>query len=224
MLISCIMPTRGRNTFASYALLCFQQQVWPERELVIVDDADCPSFPSGLHAPHVQYHLIERRLTIGEKRNLACMLAKGEVMCHWDDDEWYGPESIEDKFQLLNVSGISVAGYHTMRFCDLRGQLPAWWEYRSGSWYAIGSTLMYWRAWWAEHKFPSLQVGEDNHMVGTAQRSQCLMSKPAYDHQVSWVHGQHTSARHLRDSADAWRRAQPLNIPIPGVSACQLAG
>jgi glycosyltransferase involved in cell wall biosynthesis len=32
-------------------------------------------------------HLAESR-SIGEKRNFGCERSSGEIICHWDDDDW----------------------------------------------------------------------------------------------------------------------------------------
>ena len=44
MLISAIMPTRGRQAYAIDAVSCFRCQTYPDKELIILDDADNPSF------------------------------------------------------------------------------------------------------------------------------------------------------------------------------------
>ncbi|MGH9945399.1 MAG: glycosyltransferase, partial [Pyrinomonadaceae bacterium] len=39
------------------------------------------------------------RLSIGAKRNLACRFAEGEIIAHWDDDDWYAPDRL--RYQAL---------------------------------------------------------------------------------------------------------------------------
>jgi glycosyltransferase involved in cell wall biosynthesis len=34
------------------------------------------------------------RASIGAKRNLACRQARGQVIAHWDDDDWYAPDRL----------------------------------------------------------------------------------------------------------------------------------
>ena len=51
MLVSCIMPTRGRPAFAQRAIDCFLRQTWEEKELIVVDDLDNRSFFEGVDVP-----------------------------------------------------------------------------------------------------------------------------------------------------------------------------
>ncbi len=41
--------------------------------------------------PGVRYLQLPQRASIGAKRNLACAEARGELIAHWDDDDWYAP-------------------------------------------------------------------------------------------------------------------------------------
>jgi glycosyltransferase involved in cell wall biosynthesis len=45
-LISAIMPARGRPEMTAAAVDCWKSQIWPNSELLILDDADCPAFPA----------------------------------------------------------------------------------------------------------------------------------------------------------------------------------
>ena len=44
-LITCIMPARGRPEMTAAAVECWKAQSWPNKELLILDDADYPAFP-----------------------------------------------------------------------------------------------------------------------------------------------------------------------------------
>src|SRR5689334_15227539 len=141
MLVSAIMPTRSRPQYAQQALDCFLAQTHQDRELIIIDDADDPSFSDPLITEfrikgNIHYHRLNKRLTIGAKRNLACSRASGEVIIHVDDDDWSAPERIEDQLTRLNDSGVGITGYHSMRFLDI--QTGEWWKYSGAKCYALG--------------------------------------------------------------------------------------
>src|SRR5947208_4146282 len=94
-LISCIMPTGGRAAFARQAVQYFLRQTWPNKELVIVDDGD---EDLGRELPvdrRIRYIQMPRKLSIGEKRNLAIEASQGTLLAHWDDDDWYAPHRLE---------------------------------------------------------------------------------------------------------------------------------
>src|SRR5262249_61234848 len=39
------------------------------------------------------------RSSIGAKRNLACEMAQGEIIAHWDDDDWYAVNRL--RYQVM---------------------------------------------------------------------------------------------------------------------------
>src|SRR2546421_11736388 len=91
MLISCIMPTYNRREFIPQALKYFERQDYPYKELIIVDDGTDTII--DLLPTHLQitYIMLSERCTLGMKCNIACSLAKGEVICHFDDDDYFAP-------------------------------------------------------------------------------------------------------------------------------------
>ena len=42
----------------------------------------------------IDYHRLEQRTVLGAKRNLACELAAGLLIAHWDDDDWQAPRRL----------------------------------------------------------------------------------------------------------------------------------
>src|SRR5688572_15862161 len=54
-LACAVMPTRGRVAFAKHALESFHSQTYPNKQLIILDDADDRSFPEGVNHPLVTY-------------------------------------------------------------------------------------------------------------------------------------------------------------------------
>jgi glycosyltransferase involved in cell wall biosynthesis len=69
--------------------------------------------------PSAYIRLSERR-PLGAKRNLACEIARGEIIAHWDDDDWYAPDRLSRQAALLTDSGASLCGLDTVLFYDLR--------------------------------------------------------------------------------------------------------
>jgi glycosyltransferase involved in cell wall biosynthesis len=156
--VSAIMPTAGRYAFATEAIECFRAQTWLHKELIVVDDAFRPSFR---HQPaDVVYHKVPP-MTIGAKRNLACAHARGDIIIHWDDDDFSEPGRIADQVQRLGDSGAEVTGYSKVVFTDGATR----WLYTSHDKYAIGSSLCYWRRIWESKPFAERNVGEDGEFI-----------------------------------------------------------
>ncbi len=91
MLISCLCPTYNRPALLAESLACFEAQTWPDRELVILDDA-------GQYDPQAgdRWRLLSlaaRYPALGAKRNALAGLAspRAEVLAVWDDDDLYAP-------------------------------------------------------------------------------------------------------------------------------------
>ena len=93
-LVSCIMPTGDRRAYLRLALRHFRAQDYPRKELIVVDDGRDPVGDLVEGEPDVRYVRLPQRAAIGRKRNLACQQARGELIAHWDDDDWYAPERL----------------------------------------------------------------------------------------------------------------------------------
>lgn len=201
MLVSAIMPTRDRASFAREALACWRAQTYEPRELVIMDDFDAPSFEDGIDEPGVLYERVRQRLTIGAKRNLCCSRANGEVICHWDDDDYSAPGRIEDQIQRLIESQKPVTGYRSMKLTNG----VHWWLYTGASDYALGTSLMYERDWWLKYGFEAIQVGEDNSFAGVARARGAIVSADAGDLMWARIHPGNTSAKDPHGNPAQWR-------------------
>jgi glycosyltransferase involved in cell wall biosynthesis len=202
MFVSCLMPTRGRPALARQALLCWLAQSYPSRELVIIDDRDDPSFPNGLHVEGVQYHMIERRLSVGQKRNIACSRAHGEVLMSWDSDDWCAPERIESQLMLMSSARVRFVGYNAMTFFNPENGEA--WKYTGPEKYALGTSLCFRRELWETYPFPDLMIGEDNAWSGRNRNE--LVSVDAGEMIAARIHGGNTSPKIVNTTQ--WARVE----------------
>lgn len=199
MLVSAIMPTRGRPQFAARAVECFLSQDWPEKELVIVDDGDCRSFEDDT-LPDGEYRLMARRLTVGAKRNIACSRANGDVIMHWDDDDWSAPGRMRDQVERLLSTNCGLTGYHSMLFED--AQTGRRWQFRASSpHYALGTSFCYTREFWQAHPFPDVNVSEDNAIV---HRVSGIVSVDAGELMIATIHNGNTSDKRKNLHKESW--------------------
>lgn len=137
---------------------------------------------------------------IGEKRNFACGHARGEILLHWDDDDYSAPVRIADQVQRLNVSGLAVTGYRTMRFTN--GY--SWWLYEGAAHFALGTSLCYRRTWWESHRFATVHIGEDNLFVNAAAAEKQISVTEAGEMMFATTHPGNTSPRQTGDIH--WKR------------------
>lgn len=168
-LVSCLMPTADRRQFVSQALLYYQRQDHPDRELVVVDDGSDPVADLVDGIPGVHYHRLQRRMVLGAKRNLAVELAQGDVLAHWDDDDWYSPDRITTQLARMAETGAEVSGVSTLPF--YAPATGAAWTYRWPAhrrpWVA-GTSLVFTRGTWERNRFATAAVGEDTRFVWRA--------------------------------------------------------
>lgn len=188
--VSAIMPTRGRPEFALLALGSFLCQSYPDKELIILDDEDSPSFPDGVTLPTVRYFRNARRLTVGKKRNLCCERAGGEIILHFDDDDWSSPHRM--LAQVRRIQEVTaVTGFRSLVFFD--GERFS--RFTGQSKYALGTSLAYFRTWWEVHQFEDVMIGEDNIFVKAAVLSEQLDSIQEPVHIIARIHIGNTSRK-----------------------------
>jgi glycosyltransferase involved in cell wall biosynthesis len=180
-LVTCIMPTADRRPFVGRAIQYFLQQDYEERELIVVDDgADAIRDLIPADDPRVRYMDIRRsngaRRTIGAKRNFACAAAKGQIILHWDDDDWSAPDRITCQVtHLLQGGEARTIRSHPPEVCGLQHIIyyeptagSAWrYIYRGRRPWVAGNTLAYRKSLWQARPFDDVNVGEDARFLWT---------------------------------------------------------
>lgn len=195
------MPTRGRQQWATDAVRMFQEQTWPSKELVVIDDQMERSFPHGLGGEGIRYH-VAPRVTTGEKRNLAVSRASGAIIIHWDSDDIYRPSRMEYQVNLLINSGADLTGFCEMEFQDV--ELGHRYMYHCSPGHAIGVSQCYWRDAWEARRFEAQDIGEDEEFG--SRRS--IFSVPADGHIIARLHNGNTAdkRKHIAANPKQWQR------------------
>jgi glycosyltransferase involved in cell wall biosynthesis len=203
-LVSCIMPTAGRRAFVPLAIGYFLRQDYPNRELVVVDDGADPVEDLVPGDPRIRYVRLEQRTVLGEKRNIACRLARGAIICHWDDDDWMAPQRLSYQLTALLRSETAACGAAAQLYYDPAAGHA--WLYRypgiDGRWVA-GNTLCYRRELWQRAPFAPVAVGEDTRFVWGVPRGG-LKVLPDYRFYVGLIHPGNTGPK--RVSGSCWHR------------------
>lgn len=100
------------------------------------------------------------------------------------------------QISMLDGSGVTVAGFHSMRFTD--GE--SWWKYKGAPNYSLGTALCYRREWWQRNPFKPMPIGEDNEFVYAAQAAGKIISEDAGDLMHATIHPGNTSPRMIADN------------------------
>ncbi len=209
-LISCIMPTYDRRRFVPRAIAQFQNQDYPSKELIIVDDSTDPIFDLVPNDPSIRLIRLPRRMSVGAKRNLACENSAGEFIAHWDDDDWHAPHRLSCQAQHLFNSDASICGLKDLLFLDIRTGKAWKYSYPANQrpWLS-GNSLLYRKEYWSAHHFSDINVGEDSRFVWTADARRLLAVADA-DFHVGFIHGANVSPKHV--DGPWWKPHPPDDI------------
>jgi glycosyltransferase involved in cell wall biosynthesis len=193
-LVSCIMPTRNRRGFIPQAIAYFLKQDYPRRELVILDDGDDAIADLVPDMPQIRYVALPERMRLGSKRNAAIEAGSGDIIVHWDDDDWMGAQRITRQVHALLAENADICGSSEVRFCEIAtGRLSIYRYPRSNPCWLYGATLCYRRALWRQKPFEPLDIGEDTRFVWARPQGQTVDLGEFRDH-VAIVHAGNTSS------------------------------
>ena len=202
VLVSSIMPTHNRRVFVPRAIAYFLRQDYPDKELVIVDNG--PDLVEDLVPadPRIRYLRCDEQLSIGAKRNLACQQARGEIILHWDDDDWMADWRISYQVESLlkkqaDICGLSnIFYYHPAAGRAWRYVYPD-----GGRQWVGGNTLCYRKSVWQENAFPNINVGEDTRFVwGNAAKGKKIVALPDSSFFVAMIHDGNVSPKRTQDA------------------------
>lgn len=209
--VTAICPTTAaRLKYLPRAIRCFLDQTYSNSELLILEDAGQSVRAAVPDHNRIRYATVARCRSLGIKRNVAAQMARGSLICHWDDDDWSAPGRIAEQVRMINESGAAVVGFQRLLFWDEKADEAM--LYEGSSLYAPGSTLMYRRDWWQGHQFESLQVGEDNLFVSAALKARMFAAAEGAGLMVATTHTGNTSPRDSR-STRQWKRVTKNDIP-----------
>jgi glycosyltransferase involved in cell wall biosynthesis len=204
------MPTCNRRPFVGQAIHYFLRQEYQPRELIVIDDGE--DAVTDLIPPdeRIRYVRLPSRHTLGAKRNLACEISRGDLIAHWDDDDWIAPRRLSVQVAELLESDADVCGTRDL-LCYAIDSGEAW-QYHPDHerpWLA-GGTLLYRRSLWTSHRFLPLTVGEDSAFVWQCAPER-MRAVPDPTFYVALLHRGNTAAKNLGDPH--WKR-----IPLQEVS------
>ena len=95
---------------------CSSRQDYLDAELLILDDgADAIGDLVPAH-DRIRYVRETRKANVGVKRNRLCEMARGDVILHWDDDDWAAPWRVRYQVEQLLAAGADVCGLDRVLF------------------------------------------------------------------------------------------------------------
>jgi Methyltransferase domain/Glycosyl transferase family 2 len=219
-LVSCIMPTADRRPLVAHSIRYFMRQDYPNRELIIMDDGIDAIADLVPEDGRISYLRLTKRCTIGEKRNLACERSRGELIAHWDDDDWSADWRLSYQVNALSDSGTkSACGLASILYydpCRERAWCYVYPEHRR-RWVA-GNTLCYRKELWQRHRFPHVNQGEDTRFVWSLPELS-ILPLPNNKFYVATVHQRNSSPK--RTHEPWWQPCSILEVQsVMGADFC----
>ena len=101
--VSICTPTFNRRPFIPAMIKCFLHQDYPRNrmEWIIIDDGTDKIGDLLKHIPEVKYFKYDKKMSLGEKRNLMHDKSKGDILVYMDDDDYYPPDRVSHAVQKL---------------------------------------------------------------------------------------------------------------------------
>lgn len=165
------MPTcKGREHMLQLGIEYYHKQDYPNKELIIIGD--------------------ELGKSIGEKRNYGCRIATGDLICHFDDDDFYKPDYLSKAAKHMFETGAQMTGLSSAYFYQPGTGLWLY-EYKGRQPYVIGSGMMYYRTVWERKPFEDRNEGEDLLFQTNAGR---IIPHGYLDSMVAIIHGGNTAS------------------------------
>lgn len=213
--VSCIMPTANRAKYIPFAIDNFLNQDYHNAELVIIDDGKEPV--RGIIPKHhrIRYFYKETVSTIGMKRNFACEEARGEIIMHWDDDDWYAGDWISRQLIAIESSGADICGLNDIIFFSpLVGK---YWKVADKQmerpWLA-GATMVYKKKFWKQHPFKDIQIGEDYDYIWNTGAT--IFAHDYLDGFIATLHAHNTTLKPFEDSRHKKHAIKSMNVTYKG--------
>jgi glycosyltransferase involved in cell wall biosynthesis len=191
--VSVVTPTFGRSRYLKEARACFQEQTYEDCEWVVLDDSPEPDPELARESDkRIRYLHSSKRMSLGEKRNELMKASTGDIIVHFDDDDYYAPGYVDDVVSrirskdVLLLNGFFVApldldcfGYYVttvkrglgFAFGKKRtGITPLAFENLNIPWIHLcwGFSYVYTRKVWKRVMFPEATGVEDRVFIARA--------------------------------------------------------
>lgn len=213
--VSCIMPTANRPNFISLATHYFLNQDYRDVELVIIDDG-IESVKSEVPDHHrIKYFYTPPLGSIGNKRNYACEKATGEIIMHWDDDDYYAQDWISRQLKALESSDADIVGLNVIVFFS--PLVNKFWNYANKDtkrpWLS-GATMAYRKSFWEKHHFKDIHIGEDYDYIWNSGAKIYAYDYP--DGFIATLHAGNTTLKPFEDPRHKKHAIDVMDVKYEG--------
>jgi len=190
--VSIVTPTVNRQDLLPDLWKCVRAQSFQDIEWLVHDGSAQPaSSLTAIGDPRIKYTHAPQAMTIGAKRNELCRAAQGEVIVHFDDDDFYGSQYVARMLSFMtdrNADFVKLFGFflhhrprNLLAYWDLETDFPMHFllapnhppqavrnnGQMSGKW-GYGFSYVFSRRVWEAIQFPDRNHGEDQPFADAA--------------------------------------------------------
>lgn len=151
----------------------------------------CELFVRQQDYPNIIEHLFDYGDgNVGVKRNRLCKAAKGDIIVHFDSDDWYAKDWVSKCVERLHSAQAPCIGMKAIYYHDLTHNNAYRWSYPfSGMKYFAEATLCYYKSYWETRKHKEEQTGESTPLYPKAEPNDYI------DGFIARLHNSNTSSR-----------------------------
>jgi glycosyltransferase involved in cell wall biosynthesis len=180
--VTILTPTKNRPGFLAQCAKYVDAQTYPKglTEWLVVNGGELDGFVRiDLARATPRIESVGVGMPLGMMRNFGVKLATGDIIVHFDDDDWHAPDRVERQVLPFLVRPqlelVATDDYYIGLFKEnpVLGRKSLTW---GADHFASGGTFAYRkRAWWM-HPFANIVNGEDAYFAGQirAARGLCV--------------------------------------------------
>jgi len=157
-LVSVLLCTKNNRKLLPLAIGSYLAQDYSNLELVAVIDGDDSTYDLVKDIPNVVTPYFDHNAqNLATKRNIGIRAAHGDIIVHFDSDDWSGAERVSEQVKLLQLASFKAVGYSSAFWYDMTRELTTYCT--CGVW---GATLAYYRNYALENPWnEEVDVCED---------------------------------------------------------------
>ena len=178
--ITIITPTYNRFKMFRLPIFIYNTMDYPKNKMewIIIDDSEEDEkklenlIPDREHMQNnnmdINYIKLDKKITIGAKRNMGCELAKHDIILFMDDDDYYYNTSFKKRVNALINSEKSCVGTSTFgcfeinRYISLLNVYPI--DMPASRKPSIAS-LCFYKKYWNNNRFIDINKNEANNFI-----------------------------------------------------------
>ena len=196
-IVTIVTPTYNRHDIFDLAIRNYLNFDYPREKLnwIILDDSPDDSLKLSLpEDKSIRYIHLDKKETIGKKRNILADKCNSKIICHMDDDDYYYPDSVKIRVISLMSYKKGVCGcieYNCYNLVDdsqfiARGNED---DYNIGE-----AALCYLKDYWKFNKFNDSDTHEESiYFLKDGKRD--YIDIPCIWTLLSITHGKNVSGR-----------------------------